>query len=152
VSFYKSKGQGDIGESLFFQAHEGRLEKIDGLKGDFVLKETGQKLELKTDLWVMDRTPNFFMERYSNKATQSPGGPWQSAAHGSDLFIYFYVKDLTFYQFETKKLVEALERIVPTLAPTDIPNTGYVTQGYRVPRTMLADIATIKRIKVKVEE
>lgn len=151
MSFQKSLSMGEIGESLFYQAHEGKLEKLSGFKSDFTLIETGQGVELKTDYWAMSKTPNFFFERYSDKDKQSPGGPWQSREHGSDLFCYFYVKDLTFFKFETVPLVTALEDIIKTIPPTDVPNKTYITQGYRVPRMLLKDLYLECKLKVSIK-
>jgi len=128
------------------------LEKLSGFKSDFTLIETGQGVELKTDYWAMSKTPNFFFERYSDKARQTPGGPWQSIENGSDLFCYFYVKDLTFFRFETVPLVEALEEIIKTISPTDIMNKTYITQGYRVPRALLKDISEEFKLKVEIKK
>lgn len=152
MSFQKSKDMGELGAILYYEAHEGRLEKLDGFKCDFREIATGKGIELKADFWAMDRTPNYFFERYSNLERGTPGGPWRSIEDGADLFVYLYVKDLTFYQFETKKLVEALDKIVPTLTPTDVPNAKYTTQGYRVPRAMLDHLTEPKHIKVKLED
>jgi hypothetical protein len=150
--FKASLNQGEIGECLFYQAHDGKLEKIDGLKGDFIWKETGQKLELKTDLWKMADTPNFFIERWSDKKAGKPGGPWQSLGHGCELFVYLYVKDLTYFTFNTEQLVGRLEEIIPKLAATPVANKTWTTEGYRVPRSALEDIATVGRIKVGLDD
>ena len=138
-----------MGELFFMQAHDGDLTRIDGLEGDFIWHETGEKLELKTDTWSMAKTPNYFMERYSDRETKSPGGPWQALSHGCDLFVYFYVQDLTYFVFDTRKLVGALEKIIPRIEPTLITNRSWVTEGYRVPRAMLSDIATEHKLVVK---
>lgn len=152
MGFKESLKMGDIGQTLYYQAHEGKLEKTDGFKSDFILLETGEGIELKTDYWSMSETTNFFMERYSNMNKMSPGGPWQAKNSGSTIFVYFYVRDLTFYTFKTDNLIEALEKVIPTLKPTDIQNKTYVTRGYRVPRSMLEDIAIKNELKVKIKD
>lgn len=152
MSFKKSLDMGELGAILYHEAHDGKLEKLDGFKCDFREIATGKGIELKSDFWCMDKTPNMFFEKYSNLERGTPGGPWRSIEDGADLFVYFYVKDLTFYQFETKQLVEALEKIVPGLTPTNVPNPKYTTQGYRVPRSMLEGLAVPRRIKVKLED
>jgi hypothetical protein len=133
-------------------AHEGQIEKLDGFKSDFRCLETGQGIEIKTDYWAMSNTVNFFMEHYSDKNKQTPGGPYQALANGSNIFVYFYIKDMTFFKFETPKLVDALNDIIKTIPPTDVKNSTYVTQGYRVPRHLLKDIYTIHKLKVSVED
>jgi hypothetical protein len=152
MSFQKSLAMGQIGETLFYLAHEGKLEQLDGFKSDFVLLETGQGVELKTDYWDFNKTPNFFIERYSNMNEKSPGGPWQAQKNGSDLFCYFYVKNMTFYKFETTPLVNALEEIIKTLPATNVSNKTYVTQGYRVPRSLLSHLSEEYTLKVTMEK
>lgn len=137
---------GQLGEVLFYKAHEG-LERLDGYKSDFKDAD-GRHIELKSDLYSMADTPNYFMERYSDKAKQSPGGPWQSLKNGVNLFVYFFVPSLTYFTFDTAKLVGRLEEIEGDLAKVDVKNTNYVTMGYRVPRDLLADIAAESTIEV----
>ena len=149
MSFQSSKNLGQLGEMLFFQAHEGDMTKIDGLSGDFVWHETGEKVELKTDYWQMGKTPNYFFERYSDRDKKTPGGPWQALGHDCDLFVYFYVSDLTYFVFNTKELVKHLDKIIPRIEPTLITNQSWVTEGYRVPRAMLQDIATEHKLVVR---
>ncbi len=151
MSFQSSLALGQIGETLYYQSHEGKLEKLDGFQSDFKMVETGTLVELKTDYYAMSKTPNFFIERYSNLEKQTPGGPYQAITHGSTMFVYFYVRDLTFYQFETSNLIEAFYRILPTLKPTEVRNSTYITQGYLVPRVMLKDIYQERKIKLHVE-
>lgn len=140
---------GQLGEVIFYEANCKDVIRLDGKEGDFAFKDTGAKLELKTDYYAMDKTPNFFFERYSNKDKLTPGGPWQAMEHGATEFVYFYVSNLTYFRFQTAQLVERLEEIVPTLSPTDIQNKSHVTQGYRVPRGLVADLGHAYSIKMK---
>jgi hypothetical protein len=139
-SFNKQLNTGNLGESLFYQAHCGTLNRTDGRKNDFQVKETGEGLELKTDTYSMAKTPNFFIEHISNESKGSPGGPWQSLANGTPNFVYFFVSDLTCFQFKTDELCARLDLIIPTLKPVRVENPKYTTIGYRVPRDTLADI------------
>ena len=134
---------------MFYQAHCGDLRKIDGLKGDFVWVPTGEKLELKTDYYSMDATPNMFFERYSDKEKRTPGGPWQSLAQGSTLFVYFYVSNLTFYTFNTVELCAFLDENLGRFTPCDVANKSWTTLGYRVPRTAVEHLATKEYLTVK---
>jgi len=55
---------GDIGEADFIKIYE-KLEPIKSLKNrkiDFTLNN-GKTIELKTDSYSMEKTPNFFMEK-----------------------------------------------------------------------------------------
>lgn len=145
---------GDLGEILFFEAHCRDMVRLDGFKSDFQCKTSGDTVELKTDFYSFDETPNFFFERISNESKGSPGGPWQSLANGTDTFVYFFVKELTYFKFNVATLVTRLEEIIPTLKPVPIANKNFTTIGYRVPRTLVEDIAekvslSVKRKKAK---
>jgi hypothetical protein len=150
VSFTSSLKLGEIGQCLYYQANAGKIELLDGFKSDFRCMESGRGIELKTDYWAMAKTPNFFFERYSDKDKQSPGGPWQALEQESAL--YFYVKDLRLFQFDTRELVTELEKITPNLKPYDVKNSTYITQGYRVPREMLKGLYKEISLEVRIKE
>lgn len=143
---------GQIGEVLFEHANKDNLLKLDGFQSDFIFKPTGEGLELKTDYYSMDKTPNFFFERYSDKAKQSPGGPWQAKEHGSGLFVYFFVPSLTYFTFNTDQLIGRLEVLLPELDPWDVQNKSHTTVGYRVAREGVADIAKVTVLELKPKE
>jgi hypothetical protein len=138
---------GKLGEMLFLQANPDLKPNTD-YNGDFV-DVSGRKVELKTDFYAMEDTPNFFLERYSNKVQKTPGGPWQSLEHGTDTFIYMHVPNLTYFVFSTGQLVERLETIIPTLPAHDVKNSSHTSVGYRVPRTLLTDICTQTILEVR---
>lgn len=138
---------GKIGELLFLQANEGAVKLNDKFDYDFVTTD-GRGLELKTDFYAMDATPNYFFERWSDVSAQSPGGPWQSLAKGAHTFVYFYIPSLTYFTFDTAKLVGRLEQLIPSIKPYDVRNTTHVTQGYRVPRDAVSDLASVTTLKV----
>lgn len=152
MSFKTSLRAGALGEVIFYQGHCGDLKRIDGLKGDFEFLHgdlAGQKLELKTDYYDMNKTPNLFIERYSDRVKQTPGGPWQALSHGCEWFSYFFVTNFTCFLFNTQALVDRLEHLLPTLQPVEVKNTSWVTEGYRVPRHLLKDIYTESRLEVR---
>lgn len=133
---------GAVGETLFFESHCDELVREDGRLRDFSYKLSGDGVELKTDMWDMKATPNFFMERYSNVEKQSPGGPFQSLANGTRYFIYFYLSNLTYYVFDTKSLCEFLEANAHTFEEKLVENQKYSTLGYRVPREAVAHLTS----------
>jgi hypothetical protein len=139
---------GNLGETIFYEVNCDHLMKTDGREGDFVCKETGEKTELKTDMWSMFSTPNFFFERYSDKDKMSPGGPWQALTHGCKYFIYFYVTNMTYFRFDAKDLVQVLDDIITQMKPTEIKNATYTTVGYRVPRELVTHLAEVVKLKV----
>lgn len=135
---------GDLGEQTFAR-HYPKATRLDGRKGDFELPD-GRKVELKTDSYSPDRTPNFFMERYSSFEKKSPGGPWQAKLHGVELFVYGFASDSFRYWFETNKLVEWLEANEPSYRPMMVRNKGWQALGLLVPR------ASLKHLEIEVPE
>lgn len=152
MSFKSSLKLGELGQAMYHQAHQGIIEPTDGFKCDFKMITTGEAIEVKADYWSMNKTPNFFFERYSDKDKGSPGGPWQSQAHGTNIFVYIYVQNFTFFTFQTDQLVEALEKIIPTLPHTDIKNSTWITRGYRVPRELLKDLYVQQHMEVRIKK
>jgi hypothetical protein len=141
---------GDIGEADFIRIYE-KLEPKKPEKNrkiDFVLKN-GKSVELKTDSYDMAKTPNFFMEKetITEKKTIS-GGPWRSLDHMVDFFVYYYVKNKTFFWFEPVPLVKWLDEYIKSekLKPIDIrnksgnDNSEFKSIGYKIPREALKDI------------
>lgn len=142
-NFQKSLAVGKAGEQLLLSLWP-ELVPIDGRKGDFTLGP--DKVEVKSDQYDMNKTPNFFWERFSNEAKQSPGSVWQSLEHGCNILVYWYPKNKTAFVFDTVILKNVLESIIPELNPIRIPNTGYYTIGYKIPRDLVAPYA----IEVKI--
>lgn len=151
MSFKKSLTIGALGETLYFQAHNGKLERLDGLKADFRCMETGDLYELKTDTYSMDSTPNMFIERYSDNIKRNPGGPFQSKVNGCKYFTYFYVQNLTLFTFLTQSLIDRIEQLAPQLRVMFIQNKSWVTEGYLVPRTLIEDLAKIETLEIKLK-
>jgi hypothetical protein len=140
---------GQLGEVLYLSAHP-ELTRTDGMTADFLMDD-GKGIELKTDFYTVEATPNFFMERWSVKEQEKPGGPWQSASKGVDYFAYFYVPSLVVYTFPVDRLLARLKELEPTLAPFPIKNSSYTTIGYRVARDLVQDLATVTRLRVVVD-
>lgn len=141
--FDNSLREGQKGEELFHKAFPDRLEKLDGFKNDFIL-DGKYFIELKSDYYDINRTPNFFMERWGDKEKKSPGGPWQALLNGNHYYIYFFPKNGIYYSFTTKELVDRLEKIIYDLPLIDIPNKTWITQGYKINRELLRDIFKVK--------
>ena len=128
---------GASGETLFHSLYP-KLEKADGIKFDFSYK--GKSVELKTDTYSMDKTPNFFMERYSDVERSTNGGPWRAAHDHVDYFVYMYSQQRKCFWFNPKKLVEFLDGYVKDKRPVSIPNKTWTTVGYLVPRTAVSNL------------
>lgn len=130
------RGQG--GEHKFYNRFAASITHLDGRNADFEVNKTGETIELKTDYYDMQRTPNFFIERFSYD--DKPGGPWQSLSKGITYYIYTFDKCGTIFVFNTAQLVRKLDKICKKLDLIDVPNSGYTTRGYRVERVLLESI------------
>lgn len=107
------------------------ITKTDGLKGDFIVQ--GKKLELKTDYYDPQERSTFFMERYSDIARKTPGGPWQALEHKCFYYAYFFPKRDIMYLFQTKQLVDRLESL-NLQRLIEVKNNTHITGGYIVER------------------
>lgn len=135
---------GSRGEELFMANYPRPLEIWPGRDGDFIVKETGQKLEVKTDTYNIEKTPNFFIERYSNVAKKSPGSVWQALEHGCSIFCYMYVRHNIWFEFnDLPALRDRLDKLIEGKGYIAIKNKGWITAGYKIPRIELADLYTI---------
>ena len=135
---------GDRGEELFLERYPGKIEVYPGREYDFTCKKTGLTIELKTDTYNMDKTANFFMERFSDVHKQTSGGPWR--AHGDDvnIFVYYFVRHNLWYQFNNLRgLCERLDELTKKQGMIYIKNKGWVTAGYTVKRVDLEDLYDI---------
>ncbi len=139
--FKSSLAKGAKGEELFSQLTN--LTKLDGRRHDFVDKNTGDTYELKTDSYDADKTANFFIERYSDVERGKEGGPWQTLNNGSTYWVYLFPANNCYYKFKTTELVTELNRLlsVNTFRSVTIPNKGWDTVGFLIPRKLLEGIA-----------
>ncbi len=126
---------GNTGETNFlnFYSSEG-IEKSKTRDYDFIITATNEPVELKTDSWKEEDTPNFFIERYSDAFKESPGSVWQSSLKGVKFFCYYYINSGTIYWFEIVSFLKFLEEKIKTLKPIKIFNKGYDTIGYKILR------------------
>lgn len=134
--FNKQNSIGAKGEDYFVNCYEG-AEKTDGRKFD--LKYNGDSVELKTDTYSINKTENFFMERYGNCEQKSDGGPWRAKKDGVKYFVYLYSNDNVFYWFDTNLLVDELENIIAKEKPKQrfVNNKNYKTMGFAIKRNFL---------------
>lgn len=138
--FQDSLKEGQAGEDFFYELNKDTLERLDGLKNDFRIIKTGDNIELKSDYYSVEKTPNFFMETVSVLSDNKQGGPFQALANGNKYYVYFFVKDKVMYIFETEKLVNRLNEIKDNYEDCQIPNKNHITIGKKIPRDVLKDI------------
>jgi hypothetical protein len=98
----------------------------------------------------MIKTPNFFMERYSDNFRKTNGGPWRTAADNIDTFFYLFVADRICFRFDSPPdLVDRLEKIIKDqkLRPMFVKNKAWTTAGYKINRLDLTDLYTELKFK-----
>lgn len=134
--FHRSLVSGKAGEALLASLMP-ELEALNGKGSDFKHRITGDLWELKTDSYDMLKTSNFFVERYGNDKKMSNGGPWQALEHRSKYWVYMFPVNKTLFIFNTQELVHFLDNYKGTFPVVNIPNKGYNTIGYKVPRDLL---------------
>lgn len=107
--------------------------------GDLMIVRGGglvQFVEVKCESSYSRRdTPNLAVERYSSIERQSPGGPWHSDA---DFYVHIYTDGLLVVM-SRRRLVNWIEseltRDAAAFAYRQIPNQGWTTGTYLIPRT-----------------
>lgn len=149
-SFKEQLELGKKAESEFIKKYKGpKLHPHDGREYDFD-REDGAKVELKTDTYDMDKTPNFFIERWSVVEKQKPGSVWQSYEKGVDVFVYYFINNGVYFEFDDlASLIFAVEAYVALAHPSEcvIKNKDYSGMGWRVPREVLQSL--YKEVKVR---
>lgn len=139
---------GDAGEADFKKCYSVlNPQKSEDRRIDFVLNN-GHTVELKTDSYNMEKTPNFFMEQFTVSGDKTNlGGPWRTKEHGVNLFVYYFVTNKVFFWFCPTTLCEFLDKYIQErkLKTISIPNKGndgeyYEAQGYKIPREAVKSI------------
>ena len=137
---------GEAGQGLFLKLHP-ELEQTDGKTVDFINNKTSERIELKTDTYD---SGNFFIERYSDYAKQSVGGPWQTQSKDGDLYVYMFLAMGRIYWFNVGELVGFMDKWIDDLISRQhnkhfklIKQRGarYETGGYTVPIEELEELA-----------
>ena len=133
--FKKQLKVGARGEELFLSLYP-QITKADGIKYDFTMGD--KTIELKTDTYSMDKTPNMFMEHLSDtKNTEKVGGPWRALNDGVTYFAYMYIEQKQVFWFHPKELVDFMNEYIKQASYKVIRNKGWTSIGYAVPREKL---------------
>jgi len=142
-SFQDQLAVGSRGEALFMERYPRKLDIWPGRDGDFVVSKTGQKIELKTDQYNIDKTPYFFIERYSDFHKKSPGSIWQAHDHGCEIFCYYFVRHDVWFEFrDIPALIARIESIAPK-GFVFIKNKAWVTAGWKILRDDVMDLGEV---------
>lgn len=145
--FKTQKELGIEGERQFterYQALYNPIKSTTDLSFDFTLR-TKTKCELKTDSYLMDNTPNYFMERWANGNRTKDGGPWRALNDSVPIFVYFFINNQEFHWFRTEKLIIALNELVINTDPAliSVKSDEWNVWGYLIPRKDIENIVKI---------
>lgn len=140
-NFIKDLQKGKLGESHFIRDYPNYRKGGEGYcLHDFVCQVDGHTVELKTDFYDMDKTPNFFLERYSNYKKKTNGGPWR---RGAEFFVYYFISHEEYFWFKRQEMLELLNDIKLGKL-VRVPNGKYDTMGYKIERELLEEIRIIR--------
>jgi hypothetical protein len=92
-SFKEQYAKGKAAEAKFLAKHPG-LMPLSGKKGEYFIRLTMDKVELKTDFYKRSQTGNCFIElqmEYGGKRRRS--GVFQAIEHGCQYFVYWFIED-----------------------------------------------------------
>jgi hypothetical protein len=137
---------GDLGEAHFKERYKFQSPiKSNEYEVDFTLKN-GKTIELKTDSYPMDKTPNFFMETIGDTSNGKLGGVFRAKQDKIDLFVYYFLTNRTFFWFKVNELYDRVEKLISTneYEPKSIPNRGWETEGFALPRSEFSDIIILE--------
>lgn len=141
-------GVGAKGEKLLLKHWPEPVQKHPVFKGPDFIDMHDKVIELKTDTYEMENTPNFFIERWSDLEKKKLGGPWQAYEKGVHIFVYLFIKNKTWFIFrDMPALIARLDKLTESAYGINIPNKGWTTQGYRVKRSDLQDLYTQEKLK-----
>lgn len=131
---------GQEAETKILEKFKEHLEAIDGRSGDFKIKGTDIKIELKSDKYSHDKYPNFIMERFGSAGKD--GGPFKALNDGCRYFIYSFANDNIMYIFDTVQLVARIKKLVKKLGLKlhTIENVSWSTQYYKIERKHFEDL------------
>jgi hypothetical protein len=141
-------GVGAKGEKLLLKHWPEPVQKHPVFKGPDFIDAQDKVIELKTDTYDLEATPNFFIERWSDVQNKKPGGPWQAHEKGVHVFVYLFIQNKTWFIFrDMPALIERLDQLTEGKYAINIPNKGWTTQGYRVKRADLQDLFQMETFK-----
>lgn len=139
--FHDSLQVGDAGEALFSDANPSFQKQDKKSHTDFICSDSGDSLELKTDTYPMDKTENFFIERYSSDKTMLPGGPYRNLK--TTHWVYYFISDDVAFWFNPQELVTLIHKLGLDNEKklTRVYNRSYATLGWKIPRRDVEHIA-----------
>lgn len=139
ANFTSDLKRGQIGQDIFKVKYPEYIGTVGYNRIDFNNPKTGESVELKSDSYDMNKTPNLFLEKYSNHKTRTLGGPFSAAEAEVTWFVYYFVKNDTAFWYKPEELVEWLNQWEGSADKNliGVRNAGYVTLGLKTPRDLV---------------
>lgn len=132
-NFQQQKKFGDQGEADFFKYYAVLgIKKENGRKWDFSMD--GQGIEVKQDSYPMSKTPNLFIEKFSNIETGKKGGIYRAHNDKVKYFVYYYANDGVFLWYDVELLYKFIVKNEDDFVKKVIRNKNYKSEGLLVPR------------------
>jgi hypothetical protein len=92
-SFKEQYAKGKAAELEFAEKHPG-LYQLSGRKGEYIIRLTMDKVELKTDFYKISETGNCFIEMQMEYAgRRRPSGIYQAIEHNCSYLVYWFIED-----------------------------------------------------------
>jgi|ERR1017187_2085055 hypothetical protein len=139
--FNKQMKIGNNGEDFFCECYKDRSPIKSSFREFDVIIDGNKMVEIKTDSYSMDSTPNFFMERYGDKERTKEAGPWRAKKDSLNYFCYLFIKDKTFFWFYPQELCDFLDNHINELEEKEIRNKGWSAIGFCVEREKIKHLA-----------
>ncbi len=128
-SFDRQLKKGEVGEQFFIKCYHKLNPRKSSTREVDIFINKNETVELKSDQTESD---NFFIERYGDTENLKDGGPWKSRINDISYFVYYFVKEGTFYWFRTKELLEYLEDNYDRFIQKKVYNYGWFSTGLLV--------------------
>lgn len=139
-NFKDSLKFGEAAENLVLKTYK-ELKK-DSQEGHDMVRGDAT-IEVKSDRYTFDETPNFFIELYSDDKSMKLGGPWRALKHNTNVFLYHFIFERRVFWFDDiAALVKAVEAYVSKsrLQLTSVRNENHITLGYKIPRSAVTHL------------
>lgn len=133
-SFQKQLKSGELGEQHFIKCyHKLNPRKSSAREVDIFINEN-DTVELKTDSYNPEKTPNFFIELIGSSKTGKLGGAHLAKINSITYFVYHYPMDGSFYWFRPKDLADFIDENFNKYQKREIRNYGWTSTGILLPR------------------
>lgn len=147
---------GNVHEQQFLKHYHSPIVKHGEFAYDFRRIIDGKRIELKSDTYDMNKTPNMFMEVWSDFEKKKPGGIWQSKEKKVDIFIYHFPKNFTYFEFNLKELIKELQKTADKYNERGgfiyVRNNGWTTAGFTISREKLRHLFVEHKYEPKRED